>query len=197
MVDKINFLGIVDNIQKINFIKSCASPELTQFWEKEAVQENQDLNILAQNAHTYDEIIKESKTTLLKIINRDRAIIHMIRLTQGDQTFMEYLAIVEEQEILYRADEQRITGDDLKRMALIAGMKDRTLADKCTGEKYNLKQVIQAGINRENSKVNVEAMQSKGATQIKKLVEGDVNARINFLQAELDHKLDHNESDCL
>ena len=189
---KMNFLGIRDNDQKINFIRSCAGPELTQFWEKEArvrfesVQANQDLGIEALDAHTYAEIITESKNTLLKIINPDRAIIDMMRMTQGDKTFMEYLAVVEDQEHLCRADEERITGDDLKRMSLIAGMKDRKLAEKCIGEEYTLKQVIQAGVNRENSKANVEAMQAKSSTQIKRLADCDVDERINFLQAELE-----------
>ena len=29
------FLGLTANQQKINFIRSCAGPELTEFWMKE------------------------------------------------------------------------------------------------------------------------------------------------------------------
>jgi hypothetical protein len=196
---KISFLGITGGPQKISFLRSCAGPELTQFWDKEArirfqaVEADQDRGIVAEAAHSYEQIVDESKKTLLKIINRDRAIIDMMRMTQGDKTFNEFLAEVEDQEHLCRADEQRITSDDLKRMALIAGMKDRSLAEKCIGEEYALKQVIQAGVNRENSRANVEAMQAKGVSQVKKMdgkersySEGDMDSRINELQAELE-----------
>ena len=44
----------------------------------------------------------------------------------------------------------------MQRMSLIAGMKDRTLAEKAIVEEYTLMQVIQAGVNRETSKANME-----------------------------------------
>jgi hypothetical protein len=156
-----SFLGITGNTQKINFVRSCAEPELTQLWEKEvwvrfeAVIKNQVLNIAAEDAQTHAERMQESKNALLKIINSDWAIIDLTRLSQGDKTFMEFLVTVEDQEHLSRADKQRITADDLKRMALIAGMKDRSLAEKCIREEYTLKQVVQAGVNRENSKATL------------------------------------------
>ena len=195
---KMSFLGIEEDRQKVNFLKSTAGPELTQFWEKEvrirfeAVEADAGREILAQAANTYKEIVEESKKTLLKIINKDRAIIDMMKLNQGDQTFMEFLAVVEDQEHLCRADEVRITSDDLKRMALIAGMKDRNLAEKCIGEEYSLKQVIQAGVNRENSKANVEAMQSRPVSQVKRMEqnrsfsEGDLDDRVETLRKELE-----------
>ena len=46
-------------------------------------------------------------------------------------------------------------------MSLIAGMKDRKLAEKAIAEEYTLKQVIQGGVNRETSKANLEAMQAR------------------------------------
>ena len=131
-----SFLGIMENDQKVNFMKSTAGPELKQIWEKELrvrfqeVPADQDRGTPVQAKHTYKEIIEESKSALLKIVNRDRAIIYMMKMNQGDQSFMEFLAVVEDQEHLCRADEERITGDDLKRMALIAGMKDCNLAEK-------------------------------------------------------------------
>ena len=33
---KMVFLGLTENQQKVNFIRSCAGPELTEFWIKEA-----------------------------------------------------------------------------------------------------------------------------------------------------------------
>ena len=34
--NKMRFLGLTSNAQKISFIRSCAGPDLTEFWEKEA-----------------------------------------------------------------------------------------------------------------------------------------------------------------
>ena len=56
---------------------------------------------------------------------------------------------VEDQALLCRVDETPLTEEDLKRMALIAGFRDRTLAEKCLAEGYDLKQVITTGITRE------------------------------------------------
>ena len=80
---------------------------------------------------------------------------------------------------------------DMQRMSLIAGMKDRTLAEKAIAEEYTLKQVIQGAVNRETSKANVEAMQARPHSNVHKVEErlyqgGDMDARINYLQAELE-----------
>ena len=101
--------------------------------------------------------MEETKKVILKLVSRDRAIIDLLRMEQDNRTFMEFLAEVEDQEYLCRTDELRLTGDDLKRMSLIAGMKDRTLAEKAIAEGYSLQQVIQAGVNRESSRANAEA----------------------------------------
>ena len=79
----------------------------------------------------------------------------------------------------------------MQRMSLIAGMKDRTLAEKAIAEEYTLKQVIQAGLNRETSKANMEEMQARPHNTIHRVEEklyqgGDLDARINYLQAELE-----------
>jgi len=195
---KMEFLAITDNKQKINFIRSCAGSVLIEFWEKEArirfndVAENVDQGITAQAAHTYVQLQDESRKALLKLVNRDRALIDLMRMHQGERTFIEFLSEVEDQEILCRTEEKPLTSEDLKRMSLLAGMKDKTLAEKAIAEEYDLKQVIQAGINRESSKANVEAMQNKTTAPVNKIEEsdhykgGDIDAKINHLQAELE-----------
>ena len=58
-------------------------------------------------------------------------------------------------------------------MALIAGFKDRTLAEKCLGEEYDLKQVVATAITRESSKANAEAVkvQENSSTGFKKVAQ--------------------------
>ena len=41
----------------------------------------------------------------------------------------------------------------MKRISLLGGLRDRTLAEKARAEEYTLKQLIQAAVNRESSKV--------------------------------------------
>ena len=41
-------------------------------------------------------------------------------------------------------------------MTLIAGMKDRILAEKVLSEDYNLKRTIQAAVMKENSKASIK-----------------------------------------
>ena len=193
---KMAFLGLTRNQQKVNFIRSCAGSELTEFWMKEArirfeaVAANEAEEIEAQAAHTYNEMVEETKKILLKLVSRDRAIIDLLRMEQGSRSFMEFLSEVEDQEHLCRTEEKRITSDDLKRISLIAGIKDRTLAEKALAEEYNLKQVIQAAANRENSKANVEAMQPRGVQHVNRVEdgedsvdEGEIAARLEYLQS--------------
>ena len=135
--------------------------------------------------HT-SKVKEESAKALLKMVSRDRAIIDLLRLEQGTRSFIDFLSEVEDQEHLCRTEEMPLTSDDMRRMSLIAGMRDRTLAEKAIAEEYTLKQVIQAGVNRESSKANVEAMQARPHTAVHQVEEtlykgGDVDARINYL----------------
>ena len=133
----------------------------------------------------------ESKITLLKLVSCDRAIIELLQVEQGGRSVMDFLAEIEDQEHLCRTDELRITSDDLKRMILIIGKNDRTLTEKALAEEYSLKQVIQAGVNRESLRANVEAMQAK-PTSVNRLWHlvsvptSDLDSRINHLQWKLD-----------
>ena len=54
-----------------------------------------------------------------------RAIIDLLHIPHGDKTATEFLALVEDQAALCRVGEVAITEDDLKRLALIAGFRDR------------------------------------------------------------------------
>ena len=195
--NKMKFLQITTSQAKIGFIRSCAGAELSDFWTKEArirfedIPADQPRGVLAQDAHTYDQIKDESKKSLLKMVSRDRAIIDLLRLEQGTRNFIDFLSEVEDQEHLCRTEEMPLNSHDMQRMSLIAGMKDRTLAEKAIAEEYTLKQVIQAGVNRESSKANVEAMQARPHTNVHRVEDklyqgGDMDARINYLQAELE-----------
>ena len=146
---KMRLLQVTTNAQKISFIQSCAGPDLTTFWDKEARVRWEAVGEDA--AHTYPEIVQESKETLLKYVSRDRAIIDLLHIPQGDKTVTEFLAEVEDQASLCRVADIPITEDDLKRLALIAGFKDRALAEKCLGEEYTLLQVISTAVTRESS----------------------------------------------
>ena len=69
-------------------------------------------------------------------------------------------------------------------------MKDRTLAEKSIAEECILKLIIQAGVNRESSRANVEVMQARPAGHVNKAVKepqylgGVLDAKINHLQVE-------------
>ena len=103
-----------------------------------------------------------TEKALLSIINRDRAVIDLLAIRQGDKSVMELLAEAEDQVKLCRANDPIITEDDLLRMCLIVAFKDRNLAEKALAENYDLKTTIQVAVTRESSKSNAKAMQGKG-----------------------------------
>ena len=91
--NKMRFLKIEEDEQKLSFIRSCAGAELTEFWEKEVrarfeakVEEGARVE-----AHTYEQVVEDTKQTLLKLVSKD-----MLGLEQGNRGFMEYLAEVED-----------------------------------------------------------------------------------------------------
>ena len=94
-------------------------------------------------------------------------------MPQGDKSVTEFVAQVEDQATLCRVGEVAITEDDLKRLALIAGFKDRTLAEKCLGEEYDLRQVIATAVTRESSKANAEAVKVQEGTTVKQVTQED------------------------
>ena len=56
---------------------------MAQFWENE-VRIRWVVNINpAQAAHTYEELISESKATILKYSTRDRAIMNLLHIPTG------------------------------------------------------------------------------------------------------------------
>ena len=147
------FSGITDSGQKLSFLRSCAGAELTELWDKEVrlAYEATGDGATQVEAHTYTQVVENTKTTLLKLVSRDRAIIDLLRRVQGSRAFMDYLADIEDQTHLCHSWQQ-LMGEDLKMISLLGGLKDRTLAEKALAEDYSLKQIIQAAFNRESSK---------------------------------------------
>ena len=56
--NKMRFLGITDSAQKMNFLRSCAGAELTEFWEKEVrvIYEATREGGADVPAHTYEQV---------------------------------------------------------------------------------------------------------------------------------------------
>ena len=180
---KMEFLAITESKRKIAYLRSNAGPELTLFWEKEvrvrftAVAADAAEGVPGQDAHSYEEIVEESKKELLAMVNRDRAVIDLLRMSQGDRLAMEFVAAAEDQARLCRADIVPIKEEDLTRMALIGGMKDRSLAEKALAENYNLKTTIDTMKTRESSKANAVAMRglAQGTEDVKRVKGRAVN----------------------
>ena len=144
-------------------------------------------------AHTYEQVVENTKLTLLKLVSKDRAIIDLLRMEQGSRGFKDFLADVEDQMHLCHSWES-LTGEDMKRISLLGGLKDRTLAENALAEEYNLKQIIQAAVNRESSRANAEALRNRPTGNVNQMDEveeqqhrgGDIGARIGRLQVELE-----------
>jgi hypothetical protein len=79
---------------------------------------------------------------------------------------------------------------------LLAGLKDRSLAEKAIAEEMDLKKIIQAATNRESSKINADVIRYRPTNNINRLEEeeegeyrgGTREARLNHLQQEVEEK---------
>ena len=192
--NKMRFSGITDSGRKLDFLRSCAGAELMELWDKEVrvVYKATGDGATRVEADTYDLVVKNITATLLNLVNRDRAIIELLRMEQGNRTFNEFLADIEDQTHLCHSWE-KLTPEDMKRISLLGGLKDRTLAEKAIAEEYDLKKIIQMAVNRENSKTNAEAMRSRPIGNVHRLEMeetqyrgGNLEARENHLKEELE-----------
>ena len=171
---KIDFMGLTTDKQKISLLRSWAGPELLLYWEREACIRFQAVDrvpaagdvaeIPAQAAHTYKELITLTRKEILKHVNRDRSIIDLLHMRQSGESWMAFIHDLEEAADLCQLDTSPFTRDDSIRVAALAGMKDRNLAEKALAEKYSLQTLISTGSTRETSKATADALQGKGVT---------------------------------
>ena len=85
--------------QKLSFLRNCAGAELTALWDKEVrvVYVATGERATREEAHTYDQVVENTRKTLLKLVSRDRAIIDLLRMEQGSRIFMDSMADIEDQ----------------------------------------------------------------------------------------------------
>ena len=115
---KMALMNMTDPGQKLSYVRSAAGPKLSEFldtdarlrWTAVAAVGDQPERV----AHTYDQVVEETSKFLLKLVNRDRAIIDLLRMEQGIRGFMEFLSDLEEQKHLTRQG-GTITRNNLKR----------------------------------------------------------------------------------
>ena len=145
--NKMRYGNTTEPDRKWAFLRACAGPELTELWDKEVrvKYEATGEGDHRVEADTYDQVVKNTTDTLFKLVNRDRAIIELLRMEQGNRTFNEFLADIEDQTHLCYSWE-KLTPEDMKRISLLGGLKDRTLAEKAIAEEYDLKKIIQMAV---------------------------------------------------
>ena len=76
---------------------------------------------------------------------------------------------VEDAADLCRLDTKPLTREDAIRVAALAGMRDRLLAEKALSEEFSLQKLISVGTTRETSRANVEAMEGSKTDTIKRV----------------------------
>ena len=186
---KIDYMGISDNKQKVALLRSWAGRELLNFWEKEAriqfttipaVEATDGVAAVAEiTADTFEEIITKTKKELLIHVSRDRSLTDLLSMKQGDETWMQFISELEDAADLCRLETQPLTREDAIRVAALAGMKDRLLAEKAMTEEFPLAKLVSVGSTRESSRSNVEAMEGHRTSSIRRVPEEHRGEREN------------------
>ena len=191
---KIDYMGISDNKQKVALLRSWAGRELLNFWEKEAriqfttipaVEATDGYSQSAMTifseipADTFEEIITKTKKELLIHVSRDRSLTDLLSMKQGDETWMQFISELEDAADLCRLETQPLTREDAIRVAALAGMKDRLLAEKAMTEEFPLAKLVSVGSTRESSRSNVEAMEGHSTSSIRRVPEEHRGEREN------------------
>ena len=198
---KIDFMGLTTDKQKISLLRSWAGPELLVYWEREvgirfqAVERVQAVGDVAeipgQPAHTFKELVDLTRKEILKHVNRDRSIIDLLHMRQAGESWMAFIHDLEEAADLCQLGVTPFTRDDAIRVAALAGMKDRNLAEKALAEKYSLQILISTGSTRETSKATADALQGKSATthSINKMQDKKEDEGSSMSEEELDRTI--------
>ena len=176
---KITYMGINEDTKKVALLKSWAGRILLNFWEKEArihlekipgiPAAGEQVAVPEVPADTFEEIIRKTKAELLKHVSRDRSLTDLLQMKQGDDTWMQFVSDVEDAADLCRLDTKPLTREDAIRVAALAGMRDRNLAEKALSEEFSLTKLISVGTTRETSRSNVEAMEGSKTGTIKRI----------------------------
>ena len=87
--------------------------------------------------------------------------IKLINIKRGDRNFTEFVADVEDQAKLTRADKVKIIEDNLTRMAFIAGCRDRSLAVQLQGMRTPLFVVTEGPGLRHNKRTKSRRLQAQ------------------------------------
>ena len=119
--------------------------------------------IPAQAAHTYQDMLKDTRTEILKHVNRDRSLIDLLHMRQSSESWMSFIHDLEEAADLCQLEIRPFTRDDAIRVAALAGMRDRNLAEKALAEQYTLQTLISTGSTRKTSKATADALQGRWA----------------------------------
>ena len=177
---KITYMGINEDTKKVALLKSWAGRILLNFWEKEArihlekipgiPAAGEQVAVPEIPADTFEEIIRKTKAELLKHVSRDRSLTDLLQMKQGDDTWMQFVSDVEDAADLCRLDTKPLTREDAIRVAALAGMRDRNLAEKALSEEFSLTKLISVGTTRETSRSNVEAMEGSKTGTIKRIL---------------------------
>lgn len=194
---KIDFMGLDNDRQKISLLRSWSGPDLLVFWEREVNIRFADVPAVIVNgvqqaplaaAHTYNELIDLTRTEILRHVNRDRSIIDLVHMRQKEENWMTFIHDLEEAADLCQL-ERAFTRDDAIRVAALAGMKDRNLAEKALAEGFDLHRLIQTGSTRETSKATADALQgrSRESSSINRLESREDNDDMS--EGELDRTI--------
>ena len=196
---KIDFMGLTTDKQKISLLRSWAGPELLTYWEREVgirfestprieATGGRDA-IPAQEAHTYQDMLRDTRQEILKHVNRDRSLIDLLNMRQTSESWMAFIHDLEEAADLCQLETRPFTRDDAIRVAALAGMKDRNLAEKALAEKYSLTTLISTGSTRETSKATADALQGRGATSSVSRVDRQEIGDSDMSEEELDRAI--------
>ena len=196
---KIDFMGLTTDKQKISLLRSWAGPELLTYWEREVgirfestprveAAGGRDA-IPAQEAHTYQDMLRDTRQEILKHVNRDRSLIDLLNMRQTSESWMAFIHDLEEAADLCQLETKPFTRDDAIRVAALAGMKDRNLAEKALAEKYSLTTLISTGSTRETSRATADALQGRGATSSVSRVDRQEIGDSDMSEEELDRAI--------
>ena len=196
---KIDFMGLTTDKQKISLLRSWEGPELLTYWEREVgirfestprveAAGGRDA-IPAQEAHTYQDMLRDTRQEILKHVNRDRSLIDLLNMRQTSESWMAFIHDLEEAADLCQLETKPFTRDDAIRVAALAGMKDRNLAEKALAEKYSLTTLISTGSTRETSRATADALQGRGATSSVSRVDRQEIGDSDMSEEELDRAI--------
>ena len=171
--NRMAYIGIGDDKQKIILLKSWGGPELIEFMKSNVKIQYTEMQATvtaeAIPADTYSQVIEKVKGEMMKLVNRTMAMHDLLTTKQGSRNWMDFIHELETKAKVLNFEQRPYTKADSVKDAAIFGMTDTRLREKALAEDPDLEPLVKWGQAREAGREDAHSLKETGTGGVRKI----------------------------